>query len=134
MSEMTQILKEGITVKDVLENLKVREMQFRQGVSYRERGRIIRRMLPEVYEACVKKAENCLKGLTILPGSPSLHFIGNPVKWHENIYGDEEYSYQLNRMDHWRTMAEAYSFTGDRRFAQKILERSEERRVGKECL
>ena len=89
MSEMTQILKEGITVKDVLENLKVREMQFRQGVSYRERGRIIRRMLPEVYEACVKKAENCLKGLTILPGSPSLHFIGNPVKWHENIYGDE---------------------------------------------
>lgn len=122
MPEMTQILKEGITVKDVLENLKVGEEQFRQGLSYRERGKIIRRMLPEVYEACVNKAENCLKGLTILPGSPSLHFIGNPVKWHENIYGDEEYSYQLNRMDHWRTMAEAYSFTGDRRFAQKILE------------
>ena len=70
----------------------------------------------------MEKAENCLKGLTLLPGSPDLHFIGNPVKWHENIYNDEEYSYQLNRMDHWRTMAEAYSFTGDRRFARKIIE------------
>lgn len=122
MAEITKILKEGITVKDVLENLKLREQQFRQGVSFKERGRIIRRILPDVYDACMEKAENCLKGLTLLPGSPDLHFIGNPVKWHENIYNDEEYSYQLNRMDHWRTMAEAYSFTGDRRFARKIIE------------
>lgn len=116
------MLKEGITVKDVLDNLLVREEQFREGVSFAERGNMIRRMFPEVYEKCMEKAENCLKGLTILPGSPSLHFIGNPVKWHENIYGDEEYTYQLNRMEHWRTMAEAWSFTGDERFAQKITE------------
>lgn len=116
------MLKEGVTVKEVLENLKRREEQFREGVTFAERGRMIRRMLPDVYDACMEKAENAYKGLTILPGSPELHFIGNPVKWHENIYGDEEYTYQLNRMDHWRTMAEAYSFTGDERFAKKIIE------------
>lgn len=116
------MLKEGVTVKEVLENLKRREEQFREGVTFAGRGRMIRRMLPDVYDACMEKAENAYKGLTILPGSPELHFIGNPVKWHENIYGDEEYTYQLNRMDHWRTMAEAYSFTGDERFAKKIIE------------
>lgn len=122
MPEIAQILKEGITVKNVLDNLKQREEKWKGEVSFAQRGRIIRRILPDVYEACMEKAENALKGLTVLPGSPELHFIGNPVKWHENIYGDEEYTYQLNRMDHWRVMAEAYSFTGEERFARKIIE------------
>lgn len=116
------MLKEGTTVKDVLENLLAREEQFCGGISYAERGDMIRRMFPEVYGKCMEKAENCLKGLTILPGSSSLHFIGNPVKWHENIYDYDEYTYQLNRMEHWRTMAEAWSFTGDERFARKIID------------
>lgn len=120
--EVTEILKDGVTIKDVLENLKKREKQFQKGCSFRERGEIIRRNFPEIYEANMEKAENCLKGLTILPGSSELHFIGNPVKWRENIYDYDEYTYQLNRMVHWRTMAEAYSFTGDERFAKKILE------------
>ena len=75
------MLKEGITVSGVLKNLKEREKQFQQGVSFAERGRMIRRLFPEIYSACLEKAENCLKGLTILPGSASLHFIGDPVKW-----------------------------------------------------
>lgn len=118
----TGMLKEGITIKDVLENLRQREKQFREGVSYAERGEQIRRLFPSVYRMGMERAENCLKGLTILPGSASLHFIGNPVKWHENIYDYDEYTYQLNRMDHWRTMAEAYSFTGDERYAKKVLD------------
>lgn len=122
MEQIAEKLKDGITIKDVLENLKCREKNFQQGVPFAERGNIIRQLFPEIYTSCMEKAENCLKGLTILPGSASLHFIGNPVKWHENIYDYDEYTYQLNRMDHWRTMAEAYSFTGDRRFAEKILE------------
>lgn len=122
MEHTTNMLKEGISVGDVLINLKLREKQFQNGVSFRQRGEIIRHLFPEIYATCMEKAENCLNGLTILPGSPSLHFIGNPVKWHENIYDYDEYSYQLNRMDHWRTLAEAYSFTGDERFAKKIVE------------
>jgi len=119
---ITELLKDGITIKDVLKNLKKREKDFQQGSSFAERGAMIRELFPEIYAACIENAENCLKGLTILPGSASLHFIGNPVKWHENIYDYDEYTYQLNRMAHWRTMAEAYSFTGDSRFAKKIVE------------
>ena len=120
--EITAILKDGITVKDVLENLKKREKQFQQNCSFIERGEIIHKEFPKIYQTNMEKAENCLKGLTILPGSPDLHFIGNPVKWKENIYDYDEYTYQLNRMVHWRTMAEAYSFTKDIRFAKKVLE------------
>lgn len=122
MIEMKEILKEGITVTDVLENLKQREKQFQRGETFRERGEIIRREFPEIYKKNMEKAEKNLKGMTILPGSSEYHFIGNPVKWRENIYDYDEYTYQLNRMVHWRTMAEAYSFTGDERFAKKILE------------
>ena len=116
------ILKDGITVTDVLNNLKERERQFQIPVSFVEQGERIRRLFPDIYRMRMENAENCLKGMTILPGSPDLHFIGNPVKWHENIYDYDEYTYQLNRMDHWRTMAEAYSFSGDIRYGEKIIE------------
>lgn len=118
---ITKILKEGISLKEVLENLKLREKQFQDNVSFVRQGELICQLFPDVYELRMEDAKNCLQGLTILPGSSSLHFIGNPVKWHENIFDYDEYSYQLNRMDHWRTMAEAYSFTGDIRFAEKII-------------
>ena len=56
MINMTKILKDGIAVKDVLENLKKREKQFQQGVSFAERGRIIRKLFPDVYETNMEKA------------------------------------------------------------------------------
>lgn len=120
--ELQNLLKDGITLKDVLIQLKKREKQFQKGCSFFERGQYIRKEFPSIYEAHMEKANQCLRGLTILPGSSELHFIGNPVKWRENIFDYDEYTYQLNRMVHWRTMAEAYSFTGEERFAKKILE------------
>lgn len=120
--EIKDILKDGITVKEVLENLKKREKQFQKGCTFRERGEIIRREFPDIYENIMEKAEQNVKGMAILPGSPDYHFIGNPVKWKENIYNYDEYTYQLHRMVHWRNMAEAYSFTGEERFARKIIE------------
>lgn len=117
-----QILKDGVSLTEVLENLKARENQFQKDVTFVKQGELIRQLFPDIYEVRMKDAENCLQGLTILPGSSSLHFIGNPVKWHENIFDYDEYTYQLNRMDHWRTMAEAYSFTGDMRYAKKVVE------------
>lgn len=119
---ITEILKEGVTLTEVLENLKIREQQFQGKITFARQGELIRELFPDIYETRMKDAENCLEGLTILPGSSSLHFIGNPVKWHENIFDYDEYTYQLNRMDHWRTMAEAYSFTSDKRFADKIIQ------------
>ena len=93
MTEIREILKDGVTVTDVLKHLKEREEQFQQGVSFLERGKIIRELFPQIYETNMEKAENCLNGMTILPGSPDLHFIGNPVIWRENIYDYDEYTY-----------------------------------------
>lgn len=122
MEHITEVLKDGITVGDVLKNLRIRKKEFQKGITWSQRGAMIHSLFPDIYQEQLANAENCLNGLTILPGSANLHFIGNPVKWHENIYDYDEYSYQLNRMDHWRTMAEAYSFTGEDRFARKIAE------------
>lgn len=119
---LKDILKDGVTISDVLANLKARETDFQKDISFSQQGERIQRLFPEIYSQQIKTAEENLNGYAILPGSPSPHFIGNPVKWHENIYDYDEYSYQLNRMAHWRTMAEAYSFTKDIRYAQKVID------------
>lgn len=121
MEQISNILKEGVTVKEVLTNLKEREKKFLGDMTFADRGKIIQELFPELRRNKIKEADNCLEGRMILPGCSSLHFIGNPVKWHENIFDYDEYTYQLNRMDHWRTLAEAYSFTGDSRYAEKIV-------------
>ncbi|GLC79726.1 heparinase II/III family protein [Lacrimispora brassicae] len=118
---ITEILKDGITVSDVLRNLKQREKKFLNGMTFAERGTIIRGLFPQLVEKKISQADNSLQGRMILPGCSSLHFIGEPVKWHENIFDYDEYTYQLNRMDQWRFLAEAYSYTGDRRYAEKII-------------
>lgn len=79
MQHITEVLKDGVTVADVLANLKLREKEFQQGMTFRQRGEKIRRQFPDIYAAQVENAENCLKGMTLLPGCPTLHFIGNPV-------------------------------------------------------
>lgn len=116
------ILKDGITLSDVMKNLKEREKKFRGGMTWYERGQKIRELFPAIYDAEMEKAEMNLSGYAKLPGSPEPHFIGDPVRWRENPYDYDEYTYQLNRMDHWRTMAEAYSFTKDERYAKKLVE------------
>lgn len=122
MNHITEVLKDGISVSGVLENLRRREQGFLKGMTFARRGAVIRELFPYIREARIRQADNCLEGRMILPGCSALHFIGNPVKWHENIFNYDEYTYQLNRMDHWRVLAEAYSYTGDRRYAEKIVE------------
>lgn len=102
---LKDILKDGITISDVLAQLKLREKDFQKEVSFIQQGERIRSLFPDIYSSRMDRAQHNLDGYAILPGSSSWHFIGNPVKWYENIYDYAEYSYQLNRMDHWRTMA-----------------------------
>ncbi len=122
MKHITEVLKDGITVHDVLVNLREREKDFQQGMSFLQRGETIRHLFPDIYKAQVEQGENYFNGMAVLPGSASPHFIGNPVKWHENLFNDAEYTYFLNRMDHWRSMLEAYSLTGDNKYAGKVME------------
>lgn len=122
MKYITEVLKNGISVHDVLVNLREREKDFQNGMSFLQRGETIRRLFPDIYDAQVKQGELFFNGMAVLPGSASPHYIGNPVKWHENPYNDAEYTYFLNRMDHWRSMLETYSLTGDDKYAAKVME------------
>lgn len=122
MSLIAKVLKDGISVRDVLVNLRKREHDFWQDIPCSKRGETIRRLFPDIYAAQVRQGEQCLRGMLILPGSAKPHFIGNPVNWHENLFNDAEYTYFLNRMDHWRRMLEAYSLTGNEEYAHKVME------------
>ena len=42
MQHITEVFKDGVTVADVLANLKLREKEFQQGMTFRQRGEKIR--------------------------------------------------------------------------------------------
>ena len=118
MNHVSDFLKDGISVHDVLVGLKKREESFREGVSYRQRGEEMKRLFPDICNKQVEIGELHYRGFSVLPGCSTPHFVGDPVDWHANPFNDEEYVYFLNRMDHWRRMLEAYSLTGDDKFAK----------------
>lgn len=122
MDHITDVLKNGVSIKDVLENLRRREQEFTQGIPLSQRAKTIRSLFPEIYETQIANGEQAYNGILTLPGCAEPHFIGNPVKWHENLFHDEEYSYQLNRMDHWKTLLQAYTLTGDSKYAAKVIQ------------
>lgn len=121
MNHVSDFLKDGISVHDVLVGLKKREESFREGVSYRQRGEEMKRLFPDICNKQIEIGELHYRGFSVLPGCSTPHFVGDPVDWHANPFNDEEYVYFLNRMDHWRRMLEAYSLTGDDKFAKKVL-------------
>ncbi|MEG2350922.1 MAG: heparinase II/III family protein, partial [Hungatella sp.] len=107
--------------------LKARILESNRRRDAQTRGKYIRKFFPEEAEQTIALAEEARKGMLILPGTgPELYFVGNPPKWSENPIGDNEYTFQLNRMHHWKTLSEAYSLTGDLRYAKKVMEEMED--------
>jgi len=47
--------------------------------------------------------------------------VGDPPDWYANPVNDNEYLWILNRHGHWRSLLAAYSLTGDRRYADKVI-------------
>lgn len=82
---------------------------------------------PEYRDRIVEEAEQFMKGKMILCGTMGKpYFVGNPPKWRENPLGDNEFVWQLNRMEHWVTLVHAYYLTGEARYAEKVLEELED--------
>jgi hypothetical protein len=78
---------------------------------------------PELRDDVLAAAEHAMGGMLVLPGTGGkLHFVGSPPRWMHRDVDDREYLYSLNRMEHWKTLATAFSLTGDRRFAEKITD------------
>lgn len=112
----------AVTPKVLLKNLRER-IHASTKISALEKGQYIKEQFPEMAADTIRMADEALAGMLVLPGTgPALHFVGNPPLWKENPPNDNEYTFHLNRMHHWKTLSEAYSLTGDLRYAQKVTE------------
>jgi hypothetical protein len=83
----------------------------------------IRRHYPEIRESLVTAADLALSGRHVFPGTGGQpHFIGDPIGWTDLSLRDEEYVWALNRMFHWPLLGQASLLTGDRHYAQRIVD------------
>ncbi|HEV2395666.1 MAG TPA: alginate lyase family protein [Candidatus Sulfotelmatobacter sp.] len=101
---------------------------------------LIRDRLPEVVESIVSQAENILSHRFDLLGYRDLHY-GQSIDWHFDVVhgarapqkifyrvpylnfqvvGDSKVTWELNRHQHFVTLAKAYRLTGDNRFLFEI--------------
>ncbi|WP_313578011.1 alginate lyase family protein [Lacrimispora sp.] len=117
------ILPEGMSIPTLLSHLRSRVLEANQQLTALERGQLVREQFPELAADTLRLADEALAGKLVLPGTgPALYYIGNPPKWTVNPAGDNEYTFHLNRMHHWKTMCEAYSLTGDLPYAEKVIQ------------
>lgn len=121
--DIKNILPQGMSVSTLLSHLRVRIREANQQLTARERGRLIREQFPDLAAETLRLADEALAGQLVLPGTgPALYYIGNPPEWTVNPVGDNEYTFHLNRMHHLKTMCEAYSLTGELKYAQKTIQ------------
>lgn len=86
---------------------------------------IVSEFFPDIKKNILDKAEDAFRGYVLLPGSPKREFIGNPPLWHANPFKNKEYNYQLNRMNYWLPMLQAYYFTHNKDYLKKIASEME---------
>ena len=77
---------------------------------------------PGYVEKCKADAENAMQNLFILPGTEGkLLHVGTPPAWNECRTSDEEYLWHLNRMGYFKPLSRLYHFTGEDKYARKVL-------------
>lgn len=125
MEEIGRLLKAGWTAEGAYEY--VRE-HFRQcSERMKKRGQFIRENCKEYEAQTIERAKQYMDGKMVLCGTMGKpYFVGNPPKWKENPLGDNEFVWQLNRMEHWETLIQAYYLTDEESFAQKVLQELED--------
>jgi len=89
----------------------------------RGQARLINEKFPQLKAEIILKADAALQGMLVLPGTGAKpYFVGNPPRWLDNPFEDDEYVWSLNRMFHWIPLLRAFSLTGDPRYAQKVVD------------
>ncbi|MFD0715371.1 alginate lyase family protein [Paenibacillus sp. GCM10027626] len=110
-------LKEPISASELLANLRSRLEPMDEKAAY------IARHMPELAEETIANAELAYQGMIKLPGTGGVReFVGNPPCWLERRHNDNEFLWQLNRMNHWQDLLEAYSLTKDEKYGRKVID------------
>jgi len=75
-----------------------------------------------IHDRAILAAEDALAGMLILPGTGAKpRFIGNPPDWFANPVGDREYTWTLNRLEHWAVLLRAWRLNGERRYSDRVV-------------
>ncbi|WP_135554950.1 alginate lyase family protein [Paenibacillus cymbidii] len=121
---LQDVLTTPVSKEQFYEQVKRRlaDIDRKRGWTNEERAAYIRAEFPQEVEQLVQSANEAVQGNLHLPGSPNRHFVGNPPDWFADPFFDAEYVVGLNRMGHWNTLAKAYLLTGDRRYAEKVIQ------------
>lgn len=119
MQTTTSILRDSITMEQAYDNLRQRTKAL---PSPFDKAKSIQAAFPSIASSVLKEAQDAMDGLVLLPGNSQKSRIGNPPGWHENPYNNNEYVFQISRMNHWLPMMYAYFLTRQESYAKKILE------------
>lgn len=109
--------KEPISTAELLTNLRSRLERMDSKRTY------IANHMPELVQETIANAELSYQGMIMLPGTGGVReFIGNPPEWLERRHNDNEFLWQLNRMNHWQEMLEAFTLTKDEKYGRKVID------------
>lgn len=110
-------MKEPISTSELLANLRSRLEPMDAKAAY------IANHMPELVRETIDNAELALLGMIKLPGTGGVReFVGNPPNWLERRHNDNEFLWQLNRMNYWQELLEAYSLTKEEKYGRKVIE------------
>lgn len=120
IENVKSVLKDGYTIESAYQQFKKRSQK--QMDVLLESSLFIKMECPEYKDRIILEAEQFMAGKMVLCGTMGKsYFVGNPPKWMENPLNDNEFVWQLNRMEHWVTLVRAYYLTGEERYAEKVL-------------
>lgn len=78
--------------------------------------------LPLNKQNVINQADEYMKGMHILCGSGGKPcFVGNPPLWEADPFNHPEYTFMLNRMEHWPVLLHAYYLTKNAAYAEKVV-------------
>lgn len=77
---------------------------------------------PDYVRKTLHTADMAMEGKLILPGTRGQWLqVGNYPEWHDNKVNNNGYVWMLNRMNHWLTLAQAYLFSNNKKYMDRIL-------------
>lgn len=124
MKEQTHLFKDGFTLEDAFQFTRERCAVFQRQLE--QQCRFIEENCTAYQQEIICQADQFMEGKMVLCGTMGKpYFVGNPPKWMENPLHDNEFVWQLNRMEHWNTLIRAYYLTKEKKYALKVLQELE---------
>ena len=93
-----------------------------KGGSPRKVAELLRKHFPDSVEAVMRQADEAMHCMLVLPGTGAKPaFVGDPPRWNDNPFNDNEYVWSLTRMRFLLPLLNAAIYTGDDAYCDKAI-------------